>query len=70
MEIEEHDRLVSFDVVSLFTRVPIDEVLVVVAQRLEEDDTLLERTPYPSEDIHALAEICLNTTYFQYQDIL
>ena len=65
MEIEEHDQLVSFDVVSLFTQVSIDEILAVVAQRLEEDYTLLERTPYPSEDIHALDEICLNTMYFQ-----
>ena len=68
IEIEEQDRLVSFDVVSLFTRVPIDEALAVVVQRLQEDDMLLERTPIPPENIHALAEVCLKTTYFQYQD--
>ena len=53
---------------SVFTRVPIDEALAVVAQRLEEDDILLEQTPYPFENIHSLAQIWLKTTYFQYQD--
>lgn len=64
VEIEDHNRLVSFDVVSLVTRVPIDEALAVVAQ----DDTLFEHTPIPPKDIHALAEVCLKMTYFQYQD--
>ena len=62
------NNTIGFDVVSLFTRVPIDEALTVVAQRLQEDDTLFEQTPIPPEDIHALAEVCLKTTYFQYQD--
>ena len=47
---------------------PIDKTLAVVAQRLQDDDTLLERTPIPPKDIHTLAEVCLKTTYFQYQD--
>ena len=64
MEIEENDLLVSFDVVSLYTRVPIDEALEVVAQRLQEDDNLIERTPIPAEDIQALVEICQKATYF------
>ena len=63
MKIEEHDRLVNFDVVRpIHPLVPIDEALIaVVVQRLKGDDTLLERTLIPSEDIHALAEICLKT---------
>ena len=38
------DLLVSFDVVSLFTRVPIDEALKVIKQRLKEDEMLMDRT--------------------------
>jgi hypothetical protein len=60
------NMLVSFDVVGLFTQVPIEEALKVVARRLQDDETLVERAPISAEDIHALAAICLNTTYFQY----
>ena len=60
--------MVSFDVVSLFTCVPIDEALKVIEQRLNEDETLMERTSIPVEDICALTELCLKSTYFQYQD--
>ena len=48
----------SFDVVSLLTKVPIDEALDVLALRLKEDNTLFVRTAIPPEDIHRLAELC------------
>ena len=48
----------EFDVVSLLTKVPIDEALDVLALRLKEDSTLFERTAIPPEDIHRLAELC------------
>lgn len=66
LQIDDDDCLASFDVVSLFTSVPINEALDIVAQRLEEDDTLMERTPIPTKEIHMLAEVCLKSTYFQY----
>ena len=47
----------SFDVVSLLTKVPIDEVLDVLVLRLKEDNTLFERTAIPPKDIHRLAEL-------------
>ena len=68
MEIEDGDLLVSFDVVSLFTQVPIDEALKVIEQRLKEDETLMDRTSIPVEDICELTKLCLKSTYFQYQD--
>lgn len=51
IELEEDDILVSFDVVSLFTKVPIDKALKVISQCLLGDDDLLVRTPIPAEDI-------------------
>ena len=38
--LEETDVMESFDVASLFTRVPVNEVLVVIYQRLQNDATL------------------------------
>ena len=54
--------------VSLFTRVPVDVALEVIAQRLQHDHTLAERTTLEVEDICKLTEVCLKSTYFQYQD--
>ena len=42
LEINDNDLLASFDVVSLFTCVPFDEALKVAAEKLKEDDTLIE----------------------------
>ena len=42
------DRLVSFDVTSLFTQVPVDEAIRVVEEKLSMDETLQERTSIPS----------------------
>ena len=48
-----NDMLVSFDVVSLFTMVPINEALLYIRQNF-------------TDDITALFEHCLTTTYFQW----
>ena len=42
--ISESDLMVSFDVKSLFTRVPIKECLEIAEEKLNSDDTLGERT--------------------------
>ena len=51
MELGEEDVLLSFDVVSLFTRVPVDEALEVIAQRLQHDHSVAKRTTLEVEDI-------------------
>ena len=38
MEIDEHDILVSYDVSSLFTNVPVDETIKILAEKVFEDD--------------------------------
>ena len=59
--------LVSFDVVSLFTNIPVDLAIKVAAKRLRQDATLLQRTSLPVEDIIDLLSFCLNATYFVFE---
>ena len=44
----EDELLVSFNVSSLFTNVPIGEAVQVIQAKLREDDSLAERTPLSS----------------------
>jgi len=64
----ESEVLVSFDVVSLFTRVPVDEALEVISELLLQDETLPERTTIPAPDLCHLIELCLKSTYFRFGD--
>ena len=59
--------LVSFDVVSLFTNIPVDLAIKVATKRLRQDATLLQRISLPVEDIIDLLSFCLNTTYFVFE---
>ena len=63
--VSEADILVSFDVVTLFTKVPIDETMDVVKHKLQNDTSLEDRTPIPIETLCELIKLCLTTTYFQ-----
>jgi hypothetical protein len=58
--------LVSFDVVSLFTNVPVEEVLQIIRNRLSMDSSFPERSPLQAEDVMELLDICLTATYSQY----
>ena len=64
--LEETDVMASFDVVSLFTRVPVDEALLVLSHHLQQDDNLKEQTSIPIPDLCTLVELCLKSTYFQF----
>ena len=59
------DLLVSFDVFSLFTNVPIRETVVhVICNRLQDNNTLHERTALHPNSIAALLELCLPSTNY------
>ena len=57
--------MISFDVRNLFTKIPIQEAVEVVNDRLLNDSTLSDRTDLPPSVIVGLLKKCLTTTYFQ-----
>ena len=59
---EDDTTMISFDVVTLFTKVPIDDALQAISSLLANDDTLEERTCITADEIRSLIEICLRTT--------
>ncbi|PNF20184.1 hypothetical protein B7P43_G16972 [Cryptotermes secundus] len=68
VNLHSEDTLVSFDVVSLITNVPVDEVLHIIEKKLHDDVTLAERSVLQVGAIMELLEVCLRTTYFQVDD--
>ena len=64
MRVEENEVLVSFNVKSLFTNVPVDKALEVIQAKLLDDETLVERTGIPPHHVTHLLELCLRSTYF------
>ena len=60
--------LVSFDVESLFTNVPLEEAVDVVRYRLEGDEDLSSRTSLSVDELVSLVRFCLTCCYFRCQD--
>ena len=69
LSIDEDEMLVSFDVTSLFTNVPIDEAAQVIRDKLQGDETLVDRTTLSLlTGSEKLLEACLMSTYFSYME--
>ena len=58
--------MVSFDVESLFTNVPIEGAVQAALRKLESDPTLTDRTTLKPAQIADLLDFVLRSTYFQY----
>jgi hypothetical protein len=65
VDLQSRDILVSFDIGSLFTNVPVNEALQVIRGTLQDDGNPEERSALPVEAITELLDVCLRTTYFQ-----
>ena len=63
---DEGEMIVSFDISSLFTNVPIVEAVDIIRDRLKEDDSLEYRTPLSHQRVAELLELCLRSTYFSF----
>ena len=66
--VDGNELLVSFDVCSLFTNVPIGEAVSVIHEMLLEDESLEDRTVLSADVIADLLNVCLRSTYFCYKD--
>ena len=66
--LDKSDRLVSFDVVSLFTKVPVNEAMVVIEEMLENDESIDERTSMSPGEVCRLTSLCLRSTHFRFKD--
>ena len=62
----DNEIMVSFDVESLFTNVPIDAAVEAALQKLENDPNLADRTTLTPAQIADLLNFVLRSTYFQY----
>ena len=68
MKLEKGECIISYDVVALFTFIPIPSALEVMKKKLEQDTELQKRTTLPVDTILELLAFCLNNTYFVFQD--
>jgi hypothetical protein len=68
VDFQSPDTLISFDVVSLFTNLSVDEALQVITNKLHNDVTLAEPSVLQIEGIRDLLEVCFRTRYFQADD--
>ena len=59
--------MVSYDVRTLFTSVPIQPALEVIEKLLKEDHDLQKRTTMSTKHIMDLLEFCLRSTYFTHR---
>ncbi|XP_071344169.1 uncharacterized protein [Trachinotus anak] len=66
LKMEPDETMVSYDVTSLFTCIPTVEASATVRERLTQDNSLQNRTNLKPGHICQLLDLCLNTTYFQF----
>ena len=56
----------SYDVIALFTSIPIDTTINIIKKQLQEDKDLQSRTNMTIKNICCLLEFCLKNTYFKF----
>ena len=63
--IECSDMLVSFDVKSLFTSIPVEDACKILEEKLLADEELVNRSELTPKQITELTRTCLKTTFFK-----
>ena len=67
VKLQQDETIISYDVKALFTSVPIQPVLNIIKNKLENDQQLQQRTSMSVNQITSLLECCLRSTYFVFQ---
>jgi hypothetical protein len=62
------ESMISFDVVSLFTAIPVDKACKYIRTKLENDPTLPDRTQLDIDDIIRLLYFVLSNSFFVYNN--
>ena len=65
--IQTDEAMISFDVESLFTNVPIEETVQAALHRLNNDPSLPDRTALTPTQIADLLNFVLRSTYTRYR---
>ena len=65
---EGGECITSYDVTALFTAVPMPSAIDIIKNRLEQDTELPNSTIMSANNIVELLGLCLNNTYFLFQD--
>ena len=71
IQCDDNDFLVSFDVKSLFTCIPVPDVLRIIENLLLNDAVLAEHTKLSVADIMSALKLCLHSTiFFRFKNVL
>ena len=70
MEISDDEVMVPFDVVSLFTAIPVNKECDYIRDKLNNDSTLQSRTSLTTDDIISLLDFTLSNNYFVYNNCI
>ena len=65
IKIQDHQCMMSYDVHSLFTSIPIDPAISIIRRQLEQDKDLHQRTNMTVNHICCRLEFCLKNTFFK-----
>ena len=68
--IDEDEIMVSFDVVSLFTAIPVEKACERIRTKLETDVTLTSRTKLTIDDIISLLRFTLSNSFFTHNNTI
>ena len=68
--IPDNHSLISYDVKALFTSIPQDLALTAIKDTLDDDDLFEGRTRLSRDNVLKLVKLCLNSNYFQYDQII
>jgi hypothetical protein len=66
INIEDDEIMISFDVVSLFTAIPVEKTCEHIRNKLLKDATLQQRTNLTIDDIIKLLRFTLSNSFFNY----
>ena len=62
--IEDYETMVSFDVTSLYTNIPIIDTLNIIKDYVNNDDQFTRKTAIPQDKFLDLVHLVLTTTWY------